>query len=183
MNHYFLILVLAVYFTGCNSQIRNEIRQMQTEKMNTDTRQMVQMINGKNSIMYFLKNYKLKLVIFTDSTACSSCAMKQMYSWNTYIEKAYESNHMLQLMFVFAPNKNEVEMLIRYNKISVFDYPVYIDTLGIFQKNNPHLPKNPRLHTFLLDANNHVILVGNPLYNTKIKEMYDRVIHEKLSVQ
>lgn len=74
-------------------------------------------------------------------------------------------------------------LLVRILVVFVSGDPVYIDTLGIFQKNNPHLPKNPRLHTFLLDANNHVILVGNPLYNTKIKEMYDRVIHEKLSVQ
>lgn len=53
-----------------------------------------------------------------------------------------------------------------------FDYPILIDTLGEFERLNPHLPKNQALHTFLLDENNRVILVGNPLRNKKIKEMF-----------
>lgn len=61
-----------------------------------------------------------------------------------------------------------------------FDYPILIDTLGEFERLNPHLPKNQALHTFLLDENNRVILVGNPLRNKKIKEMFYKIVEEKL---
>ena len=45
---------------------------------------------------------------------------------------------------------------------------------------NPHLPKNKALHTFLLDENNNVILVGDPLHNKKIEEMFYKIVKEKL---
>jgi len=42
------------------------------------------------------------------------------------------------------------------------------------------LPKDNLLHTFLLDENNNVILVGNPVRNKKIKEMFYKIVEEKL---
>ena len=65
-------------------------------------------------------------------------------------------------------------------KNSRFNYPIILDTLGHFAKLNPHLPKNKALHTFLLDENNNVILVGNPLHNKKIKEMFYRIVEDRL---
>ena len=62
----------------------------------------------------------------------------------------------------------------------MFDCPILLDTLGEFEKLNPHLPKNRALHTFLLDENNNVILVGNPLRNKKIEEMFYQIVEEKL---
>ena len=62
----------------------------------------------------------------------------------------------------------------------MFDYPILLDTLREFEKLNPHLPKNRALHTFLLDENNNVILVGNPLHNKKIEEMFYKIVEEKL---
>ena len=65
-------------------------------------------------------------------------------------------------------------------KNSRVNYPIILDTLGQFAKLNPHLPKNKALHTFLLDENNNVILVGNPLHNKKIKEMFYRIVEDRL---
>ncbi len=44
----------------------------------------------------------------------------------------------------------------------------------------PQLPSNPMLHTFLLDENNEVLVVGNPLDNEKIDRMFWRTMKEKL---
>ena len=35
-------------------------------------------------------------------------------------------------------------------------------------------------HTFLLDENNNVLLVGNPLDNEKIEEMFWQIVEKKL---
>lgn len=35
-------------------------------------------------------------------------------------------------------------------------------------------------HTFLLDEDNNVLLVGNPLENKKIEEMFWQIVEEKL---
>ncbi len=55
-----------------------------------------------------------------------------------------------------------------------------MDTLNEFAKLNPHLPKNRVLRTFLLDENNKVMLVGNPLHNKKIEDMFYKIVEEKL---
>lgn len=54
------------------------------------------------------------------------------------------------------------------------------DTTGVFHRTNPQLPSNPMLHTFLLDENNEVLVVGNPLENEKIDRMFWRTVKEKL---
>ena len=54
------------------------------------------------------------------------------------------------------------------------------DTTGVFRRTNPQLPSNPMLHTFLLDENNEVLVVGTPLVNEKIDRMFWRTVKEKL---
>ena len=36
------------------------------------------------------------------------------------------------------------------------------------------------LHTFLLDEDDNVILVGSPLHNRKIEEMFYKIVEERL---
>ena len=65
----------------------------------------------------------------------------------------------------------------------MLSYPIYMDTTGVFRRTNPQLPSNPMLHTFLLDENNEVLAVGNPLENEKIDRMFWRTVKEKLGTR
>ena len=47
-------------------------------------------------------------------------------------------------------------------------------------KLNPHLPDKEEFHTFLLDEENRVLLVGNPVRNIKLKKLYLDVIKNSL---
>ena len=47
--------------------------------------------------------------------------------------------------------------------------PVHVDTAGVFIRENPHIPREAVYHTFLLDKDNRVVLVGNPSRSEKIK--------------
>ena len=68
-------------------------------------------------------------------------------------------------------------------KSMMLSYPIYMDTTGVFRRTNPQLPSNPMLHTFLLDENNEVLAVGNPLENEKIDRMFWRTVKEKLGTR
>lgn len=57
--------------------------------------------------------------------------------------------------------------------------PIYVDSLFAFRKQNKKLPTEQKYHSFLLDKLGHVILVGNPLQNSKIEEMLDKIINNK----
>ena len=36
------------------------------------------------------------------------------------------------------------------------------------------------MHTFLLDRDDNVLLVGNPIWNEKIEEMFWQIVEERL---
>ncbi|MBR4326179.1 MAG: DUF1573 domain-containing protein [Bacteroidales bacterium] len=63
-----------------------------------------------------------------------------------------------------------------------FPYPVCIDLSDSLNKLN-NFPKDDRFHCFLLDENNRVILIGNPVHNPKIKDLYIRTICERLGIE
>jgi hypothetical protein len=59
-----------------------------------------------------------------------------------------------------------------------FHRTVFYDPDGSFERLNPHLPANEQFHTFLLNEDNKVILVGNPVHNEKLKNLYLAVLNK-----
>ena len=47
-------------------------------------------------------------------------------------------------------------------------------------ESSPNLPSESMYHTFMLDENNRVILVGNPMLNKQIEYMMLSIVDEKL---
>lgn len=124
---------------------------------------------------------RMKYIIYSDSVNCTSCAINQMDLWNPLLEYSKNYKGQLKFYFIFCPAKKNVEdVKFALHKNTDFNYPILLDTLGEFERQNPHLPKNKALHSFLLDENNNVILVGDPLHNKKIKEMFYKIVEEKL---
>lgn len=137
---------------------------------------------GSNKLMHngYLQE-KIKYIIYSDSMRCTPCAINKMYIWNSLLEYSNNYKGQLNFYFIFSPARKDLqEMKFALIKNSKFNYPIFLDTLGEFERLNPHLPKNNTLHAFLLDENNNVILVGNPVHNNKIKEMFYAIVEEKL---
>jgi len=54
--------------------------------------------------------------------------------------------------------------------------PVFVDSCYAFTRINPFIPHNTIMHTFLLNQNDSIVLVGNPLRNKKIEELVQKII-------
>lgn len=54
-------------------------------------------------------------------------------------------------------------------------HPICIDHTNAFIKNN-EIPVNSAYHTFLVDSDNKVLAIGNPVRNPKIKDLYKEII-------
>lgn len=116
---------------------------------------------------------------YEDTTACSSCEIKQTYKWDDFIEEVKAFNKNIGIYFIFSPQRKNIDIFYFLITTNPPASPIFVDTTNIFLRSNPHIPKNPALHTFLLDENNKVILVGNPLENKHIEEMFWRTVKEK----
>ena len=113
-----------------------------------------------------LENYKI--VIYVDTNGCFTCKLHLM-EWEDLITEL----DSVPALFYFAPRSlEEVKAILKEN---LFYYPVCVDEKDSLNKLN-HFPKDERFHTFLLDPKNRVKVIGNPVLNPKVKELYLKVI-------
>lgn len=181
MKNILILYTLILVGVGCGekSQLSKEISLFQKSPVILPERCKM-MFNVSTGVVSNSVSTGLKYVIYNDSLGCTSCAINKMYLWNDFIEYAKPYNGRLKYYFIYSPSKKDRKGIELILKKSNFGYPILLDTLNEFAKLNPHLPKNRVLHTFLLDEDNKVILVGNPLHNKKIEEMFYKIVEEKL---
>jgi len=126
-----------------------------------------------------------RLVIWFDSTECGSCRMSRLYEWNDdpVMHYAQGLKDKFEVLLIFSPKKQDVRSL-KFN-LEGYDvsFPVIIDEAGDFPRLNPHIPADTRLHSFLLDKDNKVVLVGNPLGNEQLWELYKEQIRQLVNAQ
>ena len=177
-----LFLINLVLICSCNSEnkLKQDLAQLQSRKISISLDKMQHQINGRDTFMTDFTDSQLKLVVYSDSSACSSCIINKMYLWDSFIKYAEKYKCRLKFYFIFSPKQADLEIVMRDLKANSFDYPIFIDSEGIFAKETPHLPKNSQLHTFLLDKNNKIILVGNPLNNKKIESLFYEIAEREL---
>lgn len=129
-------------------------------------------ILGKDTIDYGIRN-DYKILTYVDSVGCISCKL-QLREWKKYIsemDSLFDSS--IQYLFFFSPEK-KIDIL-RALQLSDFDYPICIDEEDSLNTLN-NFPKIMSFHTFLLNKDNKVVAIGNPIHNPKIRELYVKLI-------
>ncbi len=130
-------------------------------------------------------NAENKLIIWFDSTECGSCRMSRLYEWDDdpVMQYARGMGDRFNVFLVFSPKATDIRSLKFSLESYDVSFPVLIDETGEFLKQNPHIPANTRLHSFLLDKNNRVILIGNPLGNGPLWELYKEQIRALINTR
>lgn len=136
-------------------------------------------IYGKDTVDYSIKESEYKIITYVDSAGCTSCKLN-LPRWASLIRQVDSiSPHSVEFLFFFFPKEGrDIYHTLRIEK---FDHPVCIDASDSFNKLN-RLPTDDRFRTFLLDKDNKVIAIGNPVHNPKIKEIYLDIIFGKESI-
>jgi hypothetical protein len=101
--------------------------------------------------------------------------------WGNMANYADSLEQWFHIVFLFKPKKEDLHGVMMAFQREQFDYPIFIDPNATFVKQNPKLPKNRQLHSFLLDRNNRVVMVGNPLHNPVLWELYKKTIQRMIN--
>lgn len=130
-------------------------------------------IQGKVVSDFSIHDSEYKIVVYVDSMGCTSCKL-QLSEWKYYINSmdSIQPNKVQFLFFFFPKNGRDIYLTLRTEK---FKYPICIDTLDILNRLN-HFPFDMQFQTFLLDKNNKVMAIGNPIQNPNIKKLYQNII-------
>lgn len=133
---------------------------------------------ASDTIDYTIPDSTKKVIVYVDSIGCISCKL-QLHKWESFIKQVDSiSGSKIPFIFIFQPqNKAELRKILQ---IYQFSLPVCIDEEGTFNSLN-HFPNEMEFQTFLLDEENKVIAIGNPIHNLNIRDLYLRKLTGAIS--
>lgn len=173
MKAYF-VLFLAIFLVSCRNSRQEEmsaVKSMVGKEISFPEDMTFQVL--AEPVVPDLETCGFKIVNYVDSGGCTSCRMK-LQQWGEFIDrlKTLPDRDIEVLTIVSGRKIGEVlPLLDRFG----FRHPVAIDSAGVFFQTNS-LPDAQACHTFLLDSDNTVVAIGNPVSNPKIRELYMKII-------
>ena len=169
----FILLLLAI--CSCKEQaIKKEISRIIGTKVEIPEG-LQAMLYGKDTIVDF-SNSDIKMVVLYKDMLCSVCQLSQMEEWVDFLDIAYASGNAFQILFIFSPLEDDIPKLYREMRISTFPYPIILDYNKSFISDNPEYPRDINYNIVLINSENRIIAVGNPLYNEQLKNLYISLI-------
>ncbi len=170
----YCILLLGVggVMLSCKEDPRKEIAKIVTEWQNKEIvfpHDLVFTRYGRDTLDYEIPPSSRKILMYVDSIGCTSCKL-QLHKWKEFIEEVDSLTYgMVPVVFVFHPkDSREISYLLKRDGI---DIPVCIDGEDKLNALN-HFPAHSEFQTFLLDEEDRVLFIGNPVHNARVKEMY-----------
>jgi len=166
----FLIFVVCSCQFSRKGNINNIIQEWHGKEIVIPT-DVVFKILGRDTLCASLWDASYKIFTNADSVGCSSCQLG-LPLWKAFIDSCRLQK--IDIEFIFAVHSSNFKRFDGEVRIYDFDHPIIYDYKDSFDKLN-HFPPAP-YRTFLLDKDNKVLLIGSPINNPKMWELYQKVI-------
>lgn len=127
-------------------------------------------------------HYQYHIVSFYDSTECYSCLMRHFSEMNERIME-YKRKYSLDYIVIMEISSERLTQRRKEFLRSQFESPFYIDTANVFRKCNPLFSQDydRQLHNFVINKDNKVVMIGNPLKSYKLEETLRKLIDGRSS--
>lgn len=175
-----LMSVFCILFFSCSEnrkKIEESLDNMKNRNVVIPFDKLVCYGNTSDDTIY---SSQYRLIVYSDTNECSFCNVKNTLYWESLLDSVNDkkSDTKMDIIFIYSPSKEEKERFLANIKMVKLKWPVYVDTCSYFTVANPYIPNNSMFHTFLVNEENRIMLVGNPLYNEKVERMILKVIKE-----
>jgi len=117
-----------------------------------------------------------KLIIYSHIDASCDTCIETLSLWNSIIPEFSKEDVKV---VIICSSDNRFELLKYYfesGEITNFSYPLYLDYKDDFIFNNTFMSESKNFETVLTDNHNNILLIGNPNFTKKIKELYFKII-------
>ena len=172
MKVLFTILSLFCLLCSCKESEKEKIARLVREwdgKEISFPSHSVFTIQGKDTVDFSFADAEYKIITYIDSVGCTSCEL-QLPRWKEFMHEV-DSLAQGKVPFVFYFHPKDVKELRYITRRDAFTYPVCFDEKDDFNALN-RFPGEMTFQSFLLNRENKVIAIGNPVYNPKVKELY-----------
>jgi len=172
-----LLLVFIVFFAACNSpeekrekNISEILNKLQGKKFTfPDSVQVIykDSLYGAEKLKPLLKKkYKITAKIYGDCHVC----VESLKKWEEQIINKCDTGRVAFLFYIYVTKLYSFRADL-YQKITL-DYPLILDSADYYIRNNNLENYDERFQDFMLDKENRIKIIGNPLDNPQLAELY-----------
>ena len=172
MRNTIVILFSSLFLFSCSDDKKHDIEVLVNEWNNKEIRFPENPVFTRyvtDTIPYRIPKTDYKVVVFVDSVGCISCKL-QLPRWKEFMHEV-DSLSDGNVPFVFFFQTKDVRELRYILRRDNFSHPVCIDTEDSFYKLN-RFPGEMMFQTFLVNSENRVKVIGNPIHNLSVKDLY-----------
>ena len=172
MNYKWIIWVALVLFSSCKEGKKEQFARLVQEWQGKEIvfpQDMAFTRFVTEPVDYRIPDAEYKVLVYFDSVGCTSCKL-QLPKWQkliAHVDSATNGN--IPFIFVFqSKDDRELRYILKRDN---FDRPVCIDRNNRFDELN-QFPQDITFQTFLLDKDNKVKVIGNPVHNLAVRDLY-----------
>lgn len=179
MRRILLIMVLcflAVASTGCKkARLRAQLKELMSSTIVLPEK-ITCVYNGEVFPMPDSLQNRPKLIVYIDSTECTTCRISRFGAYRFLFDRASQTGQ-ISVCLLLANTSFGVIPLDRYLADRELDFPVFIDEENVFLKMNPLMAMDECFHSVFVDERGTPQIVGDPVVNDGVlsiyKEKYD----------
>lgn len=173
-----LMTLLCTLVSGCNLSEKHTTRKLLKKMIGSTVvlPEKVTCIQGGDSFQMpeDLRTMP-KLIVFVDSTECSKCRIDKLIHYSELFTLSEETD-AFKVMILLSTPKQEYSEIYEHLLYSESRYPIYMDDDNAFRRINPSIPDKLTFHTVTVNENNEIILVGDPVYNEIIMDLFNKTL-------
>lgn len=172
-KHFFIIFIISL-ITSCQESKQEQIGNIVSDWIDKELL-LPTPTKGLNETFIHPKS-DYKIITYIDSTECTACDL-QLEQWCLFINeiKSFTQKYIPLIIYVHPNNEDSLEKILRWEDSS---FPYIVDKNSTFVKLNK-IPKESMFHTFLIDKENKILTIGNPVIYPKIKDLYRKILDIK----
>jgi len=173
-----MTMMSCILISGCNLSEKHATRQLLKKMIGSTVvlPEKVTCIQGGNSFpMPETLRTTPKFIVFVDSTECSMCRIDKLVHYKDLLEMSHETG-AFEVFIILSIRESEYKHIFDHLLYSEHEFPIYLDEQASFRKLNPIIPDITAFHTLFVDRDNSIILVGDPVYNEQIMNLFHQVI-------
>ena len=173
-----MIVMILIFFQSClHRDIKNNITELLNKKIIIP--ENLEAIKGEYIQDSAEIHAPIKLVIHYSPESCSNCALAHLSDYEMWHNLSFASDSKLKILFIFTPSQTQYEILLQQISQLQIQDTIYIDKSGNFLTENKDILKN--YNAFLLNKRGEIVLVGDPIANKSMIELYRKTLDNMLA--
>lgn len=122
------------------------------------------------------KRTNFKVLSYVSERDCIDCFLNHVCFWEVFQNQIMDMHLSVEYFFIIECGDSDEKRICKELKASPIANCIWLDSKRVFCGQNPYIPEEDVFHTFLLDENNRIIIVGDPTESDEIEKLYINTI-------